>query len=119
LHFAFSLTVVSVFSMVTSAPEILSSISCILWVPLASMTPDLFPRLYNSRVVYLCGIFIVSLSVFRSWVVLFNSFTCLVVFYCNSLRDFVFPLYGLLAVCLPVISWIYLFISFLQSLSSP
>jgi hypothetical protein len=25
---------------------------------------------------------------FRSWMVLFNSFTCLVVFSCNSLRDF-------------------------------
>jgi hypothetical protein len=32
LHFEFSLTVVSMFSMVSSAPEILSSISCNLLV---------------------------------------------------------------------------------------
>jgi hypothetical protein len=30
LHFTFSLTIVSMFSMVFSAPEILSSVSCIL-----------------------------------------------------------------------------------------
>jgi hypothetical protein len=41
LHFAFSLTVVSMFPMVFSAPEVLSSISYILLVILASMTPFL------------------------------------------------------------------------------
>jgi hypothetical protein len=86
LHF--SLTVVSIFPMVASAPEILSSISCILLVILASMTPDLFPRFANTGVVSLCDFFIVSSSIFRSWMVLFISFTCLIVFSYNSLRDF-------------------------------
>jgi hypothetical protein len=62
--------------------------SCILLVILASMTPDLFPRFSISRVVNLYDFFIVSVSIFRPRMVLFNVFTCLVVFSCNSLRDF-------------------------------
>ena len=88
LHLAFSVIVVSMLFMVSSVPEIHSSISCILLVMLASMSPDFFPRFSISRVVSLCDFFIVSTSIFRSWMVLLNSFTCLVVFSSNSLRDF-------------------------------
>ena len=81
MHFAFSLTVVSTFSMVSSVPEILSSSSCVLLMILASITHDLFTRFSNSRVVSVCDFFIVSTYIFRSWMVLFNSlpvwlFTC-------------------------------------------
>jgi hypothetical protein len=86
LHFAFSLIVVPMFSMESSAPEILSSISCILFLILASMVSDFFPRVSISSVVSLWVFFIVSTSLFRSWMVLFNSITILVVFSCISLR---------------------------------
>jgi hypothetical protein len=45
LRFAFSLIVVSMFSVVSSAPEILSSISCFLFFILACMAPYFFPRI--------------------------------------------------------------------------
>ena len=79
----------------------------------ASMSPDLFPRFSISRVVSLCDFFIVFISIFRSWVVLFNSFSCVVVFTCNSLRDFYFLFNGFyLFNC---ISLRDLFMSFLKS----
>jgi hypothetical protein len=45
----------------------LKAISFILLVMLAYMTPDLFHKFSISRVVSLCDFFIVSLSIFRSW----------------------------------------------------
>jgi hypothetical protein len=90
LHFTFSLIVVFMFPMESSAPETLSSISCILLL----MVPDFFPSISISSVVSLWVFFIVSTSIFRSWTVLFNSITCLVMFSCSSLRDFVFHLFN-------------------------
>jgi hypothetical protein len=43
LRFEFSLTIVSISSLESSTHEILSSISCSLFMILASVIPDLFP----------------------------------------------------------------------------
>jgi ABC-type multidrug transport system permease subunit len=71
-----------------SAPEILSSIFCILLVILASVIPNLFPSFSISWTVSLCDLFIVSIPIFRSLTVLFNYCIYLVVFSCNSSKDF-------------------------------
>jgi hypothetical protein len=54
------------------------------------MTVDLFPRFPISKFVFLCYFFIVSMPIFRFLMVLFNSFTYLVVFSCISLSELCF-----------------------------
>ena len=53
----------SVSSMVSSIPEILSYISPILSIMLAFVVPDLFPKLSISMVASICVFFIVSISI--------------------------------------------------------
>jgi hypothetical protein len=65
LHFAFALIVMPMFSMESSAPEILSSIFCILLLMLTSVVPDFFPKVSISSVVSLWDFFIMSTSLFR------------------------------------------------------
>jgi hypothetical protein len=52
------------------------------------MVPYFFPCISILRVVSLCVFFNVYTSIFRSWMVLFNSTTRLVVFPCNTFRYF-------------------------------
>ena len=63
--FVVSLTVVSISTMESSMPEILSSISYILMVMLSSVTLDRFPRFSTSRFASI-GNFFVSIFIFRS-----------------------------------------------------
>jgi hypothetical protein len=52
------------------------------------MAPDFFPRVSISRVVSLSDFLIVSISIFRSWMILFNSSICFYVLSYISLRNF-------------------------------
>jgi hypothetical protein len=77
------MTLVSVFSMVFSMPEILYFMSFIyLFMMQTSVTPALFPRFSIFRVIAVCVFLNVSIFTLRSWTVLFNYFTCLTVFSC-------------------------------------
>lgn len=82
----FSLTDVSISSIVF-LPEILSSISGILFIMLASVVPVPFPRFSISSIPSVSVFFMVSISSFRSCTVLFISYTCLIVFSCIYLRE--------------------------------
>ena len=53
---------------------------------LSYTTPDFFPRFSISKIIYLCDFFIVSPSIFRSWMVLFFP-SYLFVFSCNFSRE--------------------------------
>jgi hypothetical protein len=96
---------VSISSRVSSAHEILSSISYILLMILTFVIPDLFPIFSISKVASICVFFIVSTSTFRSWTALFNSFSSFIVLSYISLRGlFISSLMA--SICLPVFSCI-------------
>ena len=79
-------------------PRILYSISHILLVIFASVTPDILSKLSISWVSTFCCFHIVSISNYSSKTVLFNSFTCSLIFSSISLRDL------FVSTCLPLFS---------------
>jgi hypothetical protein len=90
--------------MVSSAPEILSSISCILLVMLPSIALDSFLGFISPELFPFVISLLFLLPFLDSWVVLFNYFTCLDVFSCNSLRAFCVSSFRT-STCLPVFSY--------------
>ena len=76
MHFVFSLTVLLMFSMVFSVPEIPYSISCILLEMLASISPKFF-FFFLSPVSSLCDFFLPLFPFLDTKWILFYSFTVL------------------------------------------
>jgi hypothetical protein len=86
------------FSMESSAPEILSSISCILLLMLASMVPDFFPRVSISSVASLRVFFIVSTSPFHvldGFIQFHHLFGCLFLQFLKEFLCFLFKVFYL------------------------
>jgi hypothetical protein len=72
LPFAFSLTFVPVFSMISSATEILTSISCIQLLMFASMAPDLLPR-FPGLSLFVISLLFLFLFLDPAWFCLLSS----------------------------------------------
>lgn len=79
LEFTFSLTHISTFPIISSKPEILTSISCILLDNVFSVLPVHNPTFFISRAPSTCILFMDSLSIFRSWTFTIDIFCCLYV----------------------------------------
>jgi hypothetical protein len=60
----FSLNDVSVSSIISSMPEILSSLTCILLLTLVSVVPVLFPTFCISRIPSVCAFFFIFFRTF-------------------------------------------------------
>lgn len=88
LDLTFSLTDVSISSITFSTPEILASISCILLVMFLPIVPVHTPRFSISRIPSVYVFFIAFISTFRSWTVLFISFTSLIVIFLYVFKGF-------------------------------
>ena len=84
------------FSMVSSAPEILSSISCILLLILASMVLVLFPRVSISRIVSHCDFFTVTTAIFfilDDFVHFLHLFGCVFLKFFKEFMSFLFSFF--------------------------